>query len=404
MKTLVLSSGLLASCAFGSQDIVAGLDIADGGAKADAYPPSVGDSAAPTQSDTGGFPLDSGVAIGLDSGASVPDGGVPLPIDGGVPVACPTGAAAKVAPTGFWDATNVPAARNLVMFKFLNRTNGKFQDSELYWVDTSSAGDGKAHSFASSPTYDAPALSGRMYFYLCSSQDAANYGSCSRDPASSKYVDFLEHNIFTQGGTVWAGNTTRVNGFGLKVAFRVQYASAAPADRGEDYGTFCEDRAVTFQRFLGEVPTEFQMLAQPPFAPYQISEPGVGGVFAKYPSFYTAWEQQIWGANGITLPMPGIDLTMAPLTQLPDLTSAIHRHVGGAAGSFNSDGTVASGSTVCSDPGSFYQTMPYDGYSKFWHDHSLQNFTYGFNYDDDCSQSSYVWANNPQVILVAIGW
>jgi hypothetical protein len=410
-RTIVLHSALLAGCASSPQDIVAGSDMPEGGAIVDASSPSAMDSGTTARPDTGASSVDSGSAPTPDGGAPIdasrPDTSAPGPDAAGPPAdagGCPTGAAAKVAPSGFWDSSNIPAARNLVMFKFLNRTNGKFHDSELYWTDTSSAGDGKPHSFAEAPTYDAPALSGRMYFYICSSQDAANYGSCSRDPTASKYFDWIEHNIFTQGGTVWAGNTTRVNEFGLKVAFRAQYASGAPDDRGEDYGTFCEDRAATFQRFIDEVPMEFRMLAQPPFAPYQIPEPGAGGVFGQYPNYYTAWEQQIWSSNGITLPMPSIDLTAAPLTQLPDLTAAIHRHEGGTRGSFNSDGTVASGSSVCTDPASFYATAPYDGYAKFWHDHALGGLTYGFNYDDDCGQSSYVWANNPQYVLVAIGW
>ena len=48
-----------------------------------------------------------------------------------------------------------------------------------------------------------------------------------------------------------------------------------------------------------------------------------------YPTYFNSWEQQIWTANGITLSLPGNDLTGAPLSNLPDLTAAIHRHTGG---------------------------------------------------------------------------
>src|SRR5580658_3938526 len=29
-------------------------------------------------------------------------------------------------PAGFWDSSNIPPAKNVMMFKFLNRTNGKY--------------------------------------------------------------------------------------------------------------------------------------------------------------------------------------------------------------------------------------------------------------------------------------
>ena len=35
-------------------------------------------------------------------------------------------------PAGFWDASNIPAAKNVMMFKFLNRTNGQFSDADLF--------------------------------------------------------------------------------------------------------------------------------------------------------------------------------------------------------------------------------------------------------------------------------
>ncbi len=46
-------------------------------------------------------------------------------------------------------------------------------------------------------------------------------------------------------------------------------------DVGEDYETFQEDRAVTFQKFIDEAPEEFKHLAQVE-APYRILEPGAG--------------------------------------------------------------------------------------------------------------------------------
>ncbi len=43
--------------------------------------------------------------------------------------------------------------------------------------------------------------------------------------------------------------------------------------RGEDYGTFLEDRSVTFDKYLAEMPPEFQATGTQN-APYRIIEPG----------------------------------------------------------------------------------------------------------------------------------
>jgi hypothetical protein len=362
------------------------------------------DSGLPTRdsgvSDSGAGMPETGTVPPSDSGLS--DSGVVPPGDGG----CPTGASAQIAPAGFWDSSNVPPTQNAVTFKFLNRTNGKVQDGELYWASTGGGADGSVHSFADAPTYDAPAISaGRLYLYICSQQDPSNYAQCSSNPTLSQYFDWIEHNI-SANPTIWYGNTTRVDSFGLKLAFQVQYASGAADTRGEDYGLFCEDRAATFQRFISEVPTEFQSLAQAPFAPYKIPEPGQGslGQSGANANYYDSWAQQIWSANGITIPLPGPDVTGNALNALPDLVAAVHRHMGGAAGSFNSDGTTKSSPAICDDT-KFYQAAPADYYSKFWHDHAIVHKQYGFNYDDSCNtESSYVVANSPKVILVAIGW
>ncbi len=98
--------------------------------------------------------------------------------------------------------------------------------------------------------------------------------TCASDPTKSKYYDFIEHTI---GATQYNGNTTRVDAFGLKIAMRLHCADGFDVAVGEDYATFAEDRAVTFQKFIDEVPAEFQALAQAPYAPYRIVEPGAGG-------------------------------------------------------------------------------------------------------------------------------
>ncbi len=156
-------------------------------------------------------------------------------------------------PDSFWgDTSTIPAAQNVVMLKILNRTNGKYPDSQVYW-----SYNGVAHSIAEQPYFDMPVNSaGRMYFYLGS--------------PNSQYYDFIE---FTVGAAVFNGNTTRVDAFGLKIAMRLHAKDGYDVQVGEDYQTFSEDRAVTFQKFINEVPAQFNVLAQSQ-APYRIIAPG----------------------------------------------------------------------------------------------------------------------------------
>ena len=61
-------------------------------------------------------------------------------------------------PQGFWDASNIPAAKNVMMFKFLNRTNGQFPDSQVFWSVTIN-GVKETHSIADQQFFDMPANS-----------------------------------------------------------------------------------------------------------------------------------------------------------------------------------------------------------------------------------------------------
>ncbi|HEY0531959.1 MAG TPA: discoidin domain-containing protein, partial [Actinoplanes sp.] len=66
-------------------------------------------------------------------------------------------------PASFWgDTSTIPAAQNVVEVQILNRTNGKYPDSQVYWNF-----NGQTHSIAEQQFLDMPANSaGRMYFYL----------------------------------------------------------------------------------------------------------------------------------------------------------------------------------------------------------------------------------------------
>jgi len=273
-------------------------------------------------------------------------------------------------PDTFWgDTTGIPAAQNVVMLKVLNRTNGHYPDSQVYW-----SFNGQVHSIAEQPYLDMPANSaGRMYFYL--------------GTPNGPYFDFIE---FTVGAGVFNGNTTRVDAFGLKLAMRLHSHDGSDVQVGENPATFAEDRAVTFARFTSAVPQEFKVLAQTQ-APYRIIAPGsdpsfrAGGVNQNY---FTAYAT----ANGINAATSDIFGCAAVLANDPNHCAALNRHVAQLP------------PAQWSTPSLYYQAAPANYYARFWHDNAISGLAYGFPYDDVAGQSSFISHGNPQYLLVAVGW
>ncbi len=267
------------------------------------------------------------------------------------------------------DTGSIPPANNVLMVKVLNKTNGHYPDSQVYW-----SFNGQTHSIAEQPYIDMPANSaGRMYFYLGS--------------PNSQYQDFIE---FTVGPDVFNGNTTRVDGFGLKLALRLHAHDGFDTQVGEDQATFAEDRAATFQRFNDEVPAEFKHLAQVN-APYKIPSPGNDSGFrsgGQYANYFTAYAQSV-GVNESTSNITGCAGSLATNAAM---CSALNRHVAQLPQS------------QWSDPAQFYKAAPANYYAKFWHDHAINHLAYGFPYDDYAGQSSFISHGDPQYLLVAVGW
>jgi hypothetical protein len=280
------------------------------------------------------------------------------------------GAGTPPPPDDFWgDTGSIPAAHNVLEFKILNRTNGHYPDSQVYW-----SFNGQTHSIAEQPYFDMPANSaGRMYFSLGS--------------PNSQYTDFIE---FTVGPDVFNGNTTRVDGFGLKLALRLHAHDGYDTQVGEDQATFAEDRSATFQRFQNEVPAEFKHLATVR-APYYIPAPGSDSAFragGQYANYFTSYAQSV-GVNESTSNITGC---AGSLAANPGMCSALNRHVAHLPQS------------QWSDPAQYYKAAPANYYAKFWHDHAINHLAYGFPYDDYAGQSSFISHGDPQYLLVAVGW
>jgi hypothetical protein len=274
-------------------------------------------------------------------------------------------------PASFWgDTSTIPAANNVLELQILNRTNGQYPDSQVYY-----SFNGTTYNLAEHPYFDMPVnSSGRMYFYLGS--------------PTSQYQDFIE---FTIGAAQFNGNTTRVDAFALKIAMHLHNHDGSDQTVGENAATFAESRDATFNRFIAAVPAEFKALAQAPYAPYRIIAPGSlpafqpGGANQNYMSSYassvglTGTTQQIFGCSG-------------PYANDPTNCAGLNRHVAGQS------------TTIQNDPTQFYKSAPANYYAKFWHDNAVDAKAYGFPYDDDAGQSSYISHANPQYLQVAVGW
>jgi hypothetical protein len=283
-----------------------------------------------------------------------------------------------------------------MVFKFLNRTNGQYTDDQITWSATI-GGVTTTNTIAGQPTFSMPAnASGRMYFYL------GNVGQGSTD-----YYDFIEYTIGTTGTAgiyFFNGDTTRVDAFGVKLAFQLTCGDGTDIAVGENAATFAENRATTFQRYINAVPAAFQPEATLT-APYRIIEPGAGGFNAggPYQDYYTAYIADIWSFNGITIPLAGAN--GSGLTNNPALSASIYRHTAPISGTpeFDAAGDLTN-PAMWGNPSAFYQIDPTDHYAKFFHANAINGQQYAFPYDDSGGYSSDVSCNSPNTLLVAIGW
>jgi hypothetical protein len=274
-------------------------------------------------------------------------------------------------PWSFWGNTSaIPHAHNVLEFSLVNRTNGQYPNSKVYW-----SFGGQTKSIAQQPYIDMPANSaGRMYFYLGS--------------PTGPYFDFIE---FTVGASSINIDTTRVDRFGLKLAILLHGHNGSNQEIGEDYATFRESRAATFARFENFVPTQFKELATDN-APYGIPSPGNDKAFqpgGAYASYFTKYAAAHGDSTDSTAQIFGCAGTLAAN---PQLCAALNRHVAGES--------VAQQQ----NPANFYQAAPANYYAEFWHQNAINGKQYGFPYDDYAGQSSDISEGNPQYAVVAVGW
>ncbi len=304
----------------------------------------------------------------------------------------------------FFDGSGIPAtpAGDTLMIKFLNRTNGKYTDSQITYTATIN-GSTVNTSIAANPTYAMGAnSSGRMYFFL---------NDPTGDEDNADYWDYIE---FTVGPTSINVDTTRVDAFDVKIAMQLTCDDGANNTVGtniavgEDLQVFKEDRSVTFQRYASTAPStaggDFQ--SDLIYAPYRIIEPGAAGFNSggADQNYYTNYISSIWSFNGITgLAQAGSN--GSNLGNNPDLSASIFRHTAPISGTaeFNAAGDLTN-QGMWGNPASFYQLEPYDHYAQWIEAQAINMQQYAFPYNDAGGYSSDISCANPNTLLVAIGW
>lgn len=278
-----------------------------------------------------------------------------------------------VDPDQFWGKpAEYPAAANVMTYVFLNRTNGKYADNQIYWTF-----NGQTRTIADQKTLDMPAnSSGRVTFHL--------------ESPTGKYWDFMEHTI---SPTAWYGNTTRVDAYGLPLAIRLICGDGTDAKLGETYDAFYMGRDKFFAAYKAAVPEEFQHNADNG-APYRILAPGKGdggfGPGEKYADYFDAYLKELGLPATDTRKVFACEGT--PFGTDAQLAGAVNRHVAHLP---KSEWGKAE---------NFYQAAPANYYAKFFHEVGFAEKAYGFAYDDAAGYAAYTSCNKPKTLIIAIGF
>lgn len=298
-------------------------------------------------------------------------------------------------PEAFWgDPAALPAAKLAMIYKFVNRTNGKFLDKDIHWkftgfkLGTQEPIPVQSGNLADNPTLDLPMHhAGRVTFHLGS--------------PTGEYNDFMEQTMDNLG---WHGNTTRVDAYGVPMAMRLLCDDARPAGApwgkeqllGEKYEVFFLGREKFFQRYLASVPAEFQHNADASAKRLRITAPGKGDLLfnpgQKYADYFTPYFKEL----GLSGPKVTTQFAFACqdefFNEKADLCGAVNRHVAHLP------------KEQWRNPEFFYQKAPANFYAKFFHDYSFSEKAYGFAYDDAAEMAAFAECAKPKTLQIAIGW
>jgi hypothetical protein len=284
----------------------------------------------------------------------------------------------------FW-GSGYPVATGGVTYVVLNRTNGTWADSQIYW---SIQQNGTKTRLDKQSTVTVTG-GGRFYIYIDPNDSNDGHGN-------AKYFDFVEFAV--GNGSINGNNTTRVDGWRLPLQYRIHTATK-DYTRGDVYEMFYQPRKAKFDEFINEVPKEFTGMATQNFAniyaPHMtaINYFNTGGVYANYfDAYQDSCKAHTPGAPARTTAF-NIFACAGTLSGSPTWGGNYNRHVGTLPQAQWCDSTK------------FYRDYPCSYYSKWCHRRALGNVQYGFPYDDDCNQSGIVGGvSGVQWFGIAIGW
>lgn len=283
-----------------------------------------------------------------------------------------------VRPEAFWgDPASYPAAKNVMTYVFLNRTNGKYADDQIFWTLTGKGIATQNGNLKDQPTLDVAAHSaGRVTFHL--------------GTPTGEYWDFMEQTLDATG---WHGNTTRVDGFTLPVAMRLICGDGHDELLGEKYEVFYLGRDKFFAKYKASVPVEFQSTIDS-VGGKRIVAPGKGekafGPKDRYADYFNAYFTQLGLAGAVT--QDAFACAGPVFGQNAQLCGAVNRH------------TAHLAKSEWGKPENFYQQAPANYYARFFHEYSFQEKAYGFAYDDAAGMAAYSECAKPKTLIIAIGF
>jgi hypothetical protein len=252
------------------------------------------------------------------------------------------------------------------------------------------------------------------------------------DANASTIFDWIEFTV--SGGGFW-GNTTQVDQFGFPVTMAMYNDSGYYRTVG-----ITESRDAIFSEFKAEVPAAFQTLVQ---SPYRIVAPckgefRTGKTYGTYMSSYVNEVWNYYASHTVSVSHPlgvfnihasGDQLVFTCTNGYGTAVTGQNYYITGKPDNnalFEGSGVLASGNTVelalqaqmCAalnrhvatnpsawaTPSSYYGSAPSNYYAKFWHNHSVDGYAYGFCYDDVADQSSIIETHSPRGLVIGIGF
>lgn len=283
-------------------------------------------------------------------------------------------------------------------YQFRNKTKGRWADDQCFWsIDNGTSW----HSFKDESSTPCPTGNGRLYIRL---------GAAPKNFDDRRaYWDFIEY-AYSNG--VWNGNTTQVDGFCIPITVAM----------GNHKVGINGGRSKMFEKFLADCPPAFRDCVK---GDYWILSPGRAG-FGKggpHADYFQKYIDQIWQqyTDGKTTPsgkysgkVNGDALTFTPTgggqtftcTGKPNTQDVL---LGQGMLATNAPFCAAFNRHVAADPAdwhaasSFYQAQPCNWYSKFLHEHAIDQKCYGFCYDDVAEQAAYFSAKGNELV-VTVNW